>query len=205
MTTLPQDTGHFSACLARQAAHLGTLWTGLLIKARDGRSTDSFSSKLSNLRSAVPQACLPTQPACLPTQPACQGALHTSVVASRGPGARLGLSKALHCLRSVLSNNIPQQLTLDRDQTCNVEAATDQRQASRTCAQSGVCKDTCHGSCVSDRPEQLQRINTRRAGPGQKAESRGPSTPLASRWGSGIPITNANCVVLASEEPMAHP
>lgn len=171
MTTLPQDTGHFSACLARQAAHLGTLWTGLLIKARDGRSTDSFSSKLSSLRSAVPQACLPTRPAC-------QGALHTSVVASRGPGARLGLSKALHCLRSVLSNNIPQQLTLDRDQTCNVEAATDQRQASRTCAQSGVCKNTCHGSCVSDRPEQLQRINTT-GGQGQdKRLSLGAHSPL---------------------------
>lgn len=154
MTTLPQDTGHFSACLARQAAHLGTLWTGLLIKARDGRSTDSlFSSKLSNLRSALPQAHLPTHLAC-------QGALHTSVVASKGLRARLGLSKALHCLRSVLSNSIPQQLTLDRDQTCTVEAATHQRQASRTRAQSGVCKNTCQGSCVSDRPEQLQRINT---------------------------------------------
>lgn len=106
------------------------------VKVMNGRATDSvFSSKLSNLRSAVPQACLPTRPAC-------HGALCTSVVASRRLRARPGLSKALHCLRSVLSNNIPQQLTLDRDETCNAEAATDRRQASWTCAQSGLCKNT---------------------------------------------------------------
>lgn len=136
-----------------------TLWTGL--PSKPSRATIqaqgwalprpiSFFSRHSNLRS-MGHTCPPARHTKGPS-------VHMLVVASRKLKARLGFSKALHFPRSRLSINLPQQLTPDRDWVCNVAAATDRRQESQPCTQGR--EHTCSTSCVKDRLEKPQSINT---------------------------------------------